>query len=50
MMTSDARSASDRLLAAEWEEQHVRKTHGLKTKLLGMAMVAATGLAIGLTA
>jgi hypothetical protein len=40
----------DRLLAAEWEEQHVRKTHGLKTELLGMAMVAATGLAIGLTA
>ncbi len=28
----------------------MRKTHGLKTKLLGMATVAATALAIGLTA
>src|SRR5580765_6299056 len=37
------------ILTAEWEEQHVRKTQRLKTKLLGMAVVAATTLAIGLT-
>jgi Amidohydrolase family/IPT/TIG domain len=38
------------LLAAEWEEQHMRKTQTLKSKLLGIGVVAAAALAIGLTA